>query len=177
MPANVTDVAPDFRLPDALWQRFQPLLPTLPAQPRGGRPRRPWRSVLDGIFYVMRTGCQWKAVPPQFGSGSTLHRYFQLLVEAGVFERLWEAALAEYDDLVGLEWRWQSLDGCITKSPLGGEKDGQQPGRSGQTGDQTEPADRRTWHPGRARRRRGERARHAAGRRDDRTLQGQAPRG
>jgi transposase len=44
--------------------------------------------VLDGIFYVLRTGCQWKAVPPEFGSGSSLHRYFQHLVKRGVFKKL-----------------------------------------------------------------------------------------
>ena len=50
MPANVTDVAPDFRLPDSLWLPCELLLPKLPAQPRNGRPRRPWRSILDEIF-------------------------------------------------------------------------------------------------------------------------------
>jgi transposase len=33
--------------------------------------------VLNGILYVLRTGCHWKAVPKEYGSGSTLHRRFQ----------------------------------------------------------------------------------------------------
>jgi len=77
---------------------------------------------MDGIFYVLRTGCQWKAAPREFGSGSSLHRYFQQLVAAGVFEKLWTLALEEYDTLKGIQWDWQCIDGAMSKAPLGGEK-------------------------------------------------------
>ena len=42
-----------------------------------GRPVVPYRKVLDGILYVLRTGCQWKMLPKEHGSGSTCHRRFQ----------------------------------------------------------------------------------------------------
>jgi len=42
-------------------------------------------------------------------------------VQLGIFARLWQIALELYDDLVGLDWRWQSVDGAITKAPFGGE--------------------------------------------------------
>jgi transposase len=77
-----------WRIPDELWQRIEPLLPKYRRSRKGGRPRLKLRPVLDGIFYVLRTGCQWKAAPPEFGSGSSLHRYFQALVKHGVFEDL-----------------------------------------------------------------------------------------
>jgi transposase len=92
------------------------------------------RNVVGGILYVLATGCQWKAMPKQFGSGSALHDYFQEWVELGVFQELWEFALSEYDELKGIEWKWQSMDGAMTKSPLGGEKNRQKPDRSGQAG-------------------------------------------
>ena len=82
----------------------------------------PLRQVATGILYVLRTGCQWKAMPAEFGSGSAIHAYFQEWVESGVFHQLWRLALEEYDDLVGIDWEWQSLDGAMTKAPLGGEK-------------------------------------------------------
>ncbi len=63
--------------PDRLWRRVAPLLPPEPPKPHGGRPRVPDRTILAGILYRLRTGCQWKALPPQFGSGSTCHRRFQ----------------------------------------------------------------------------------------------------
>jgi transposase len=155
---NTRRVAKEFRIPDALWERMELLLPVYEPSPLGGRPRLDWRPVIDGIFYVLRTGCQWKAVPPEFGSGSSLHRYFQELVRSGVFEDLWAMALFEYDDLKGLEWKWQSMDGAMTKAPLGGEKYWAQSDRSGEIGDQTQRAYRRT---GRTHRRHGQRREHA----------------
>jgi putative transposase len=77
-----------WRIPEELWQRVEPLLPRYRRSRKGGRPRLGLRRVLDGIFYVLRTGCQWKAAPPEFGSGSSLHRYFQAWVRRGVFEDL-----------------------------------------------------------------------------------------
>jgi transposase len=123
-------------VPDSLWQRMQRLLPKYQASRKGGRPRLPLRNVVTGILYVLRTGCQWKAMPREFGSGSAIHAYFQEWVERGIFARLWKLALEEYDDLVGIDWEWQSLDGAMTKSPLGGEKNRQKPHRSRQVGRQ-----------------------------------------
>lgn len=119
-----------WRLPEELWQRMQPLLPRYCKNPQGGRPRVDLKQVAQGIFYVLRTGCQWKAVPSEYGSGSTLHRYFQQWIEAGVFRKLWKQCLLEYDELQGIQWNWQSVDGAMTKSPLGGEKYRQKPYRS-----------------------------------------------
>ena len=77
-----------WRIPDELWQRMEPLLPKWRKSRKGGRPALPYRQVANGIFYVLRTGCQWKAAPAEFGSGSSLHRYFQKWARLGVFERL-----------------------------------------------------------------------------------------
>lgn len=120
-------------LPDKLWDRMEALLPRYKTNAKGGRPRADLRNVANGIFYVLRTGCQWNAVPREFGSGSTLHRYFQQWVAAGVFRKLWKASLVEYDELKSIQWNWQSVDGAMTKSPLGGGKYRQKPDRSRQT--------------------------------------------
>ena len=117
-------------MPDALWRHIQPLLPKYPQSPLGGRPRADLRRVMNGIFYVLRTGCQWKAAPEEFGSGSTVHRYFQEWTALGVFQRLWKSQLKRYDGRHGIAWRWQSLDGAQTKAPLGGEKNREKPDRS-----------------------------------------------
>jgi len=122
----------NWRIPDELWQRIEPLLPPERPRPKGGRPWQPARRMMDGIFYVLRTGCQWKALPRCFGAPSTVHDRFQLWREAGVFRRIWQEALAEYDALVGIEWQWQAIDGAITKAPLGGEKNRAQSDGSGQ---------------------------------------------
>ena len=89
----------------------------------GGRPRVPDRTCANGIFYVLRTGCQWKALDATgICSGSTAHLRFQEWVAAGVFLELWRVGLERYDELQGLDWSWLSMDGAMTKSPLGGGK-------------------------------------------------------
>ena len=118
------------QIPDALWERVDLILPIYKPSPQGGRPRLDLRKVVTGILYVLRTGCQWKAMPEQFGSGSAIHAYFQEWVKLGVFRELWQMALEEYDDLKGIDWEWQSLDGAMNKSPLGGEKKREKPDRS-----------------------------------------------
>jgi len=138
MDAWREEVPEEWRIPDELWRRIEPKLPERQRRHRHpGRKPLPWRRVIEGIFYVLRTGCPWKAVPRMFGSGSTLHRYYQLLVKQGVFVELWKLALEEYDDLKGIQWEWQSLDGATTKAPLGGEKNRAKSHRSGQVGNQT----------------------------------------
>ncbi|MGH7162831.1 MAG: IS5 family transposase [Planctomycetota bacterium] len=120
------EIADTFRIPDELWERVQLFLPRFPRQ-KTGRPRLEPRKVVDGIFYILRTGCQWKAAPSEFGSGSTLHDYFQKFVARGFFRDLWEAGLFEYESLKGIKWDWQSIDGAMTKAPLGGKKTGPNP--------------------------------------------------
>ena len=66
-----------WRIPDDLWLIVRHVLP--PGEQRRSR-GRPWidsRRIVDGVLYVLRTGCQWKAVPREYGSGSTVHRRFQ----------------------------------------------------------------------------------------------------
>lgn len=123
-----------YRLPDELWERMHKVLPKYEKHSKGGRPRADLRSVADAIFYRMRTGCQWKAIPPSLAPGSTAHDYFQEWVTEGVFEQLWQMALEEYDELIGLDWRWQSVDGAMAKAPLGGESTGKNPTDRGKQG-------------------------------------------
>ena len=130
------------QLPDALWERMEPLLPKYQPSRKGGRPRLPLRKVANGVFYVLLTGAQWKAMPSEFGSGSAIHAYFQEWVELGVFAKLWRLALEEYDQLQGIDWEWQSLDGAMTKSPLGGEKNREKPDGSGEIGSEAIRVDR-----------------------------------
>ncbi len=107
-------------IPEDLWNLIEPLLP--PDKPPGdnGRPRVSNRTVLNGILYVLRTGCQWKMVPPQYSSGSTCHLRFQTWVRAGIFERIWRVCLQHYDDLQGIDWRFQSLDSATVSAPVKG---------------------------------------------------------
>lgn len=110
------------RIPDDLWTEIAPILGREKEPGTKGRPPVPFREVLDGILYVLRTGCQWKALPREYGSGSTCHRRFQQWVRQGVFERIWTKLLKRYDDIRGIKWKWQSLDSSSVKAPLGGTR-------------------------------------------------------
>lgn len=133
-----------FRISDELWEVLEPLLPEHVNTHRfgGGRPRVPDRQCADAIFFVLRTGCQWQALnQTQLAAKSTAHDRFQEWVAAGVFERLWQAGVERFDELVGIEWSWLSMDGAMTKAPLGGGKDGTESHRPGQEGRQAQPSD------------------------------------
>jgi len=89
------------------------------SQDKVGRLIVPFRKVLDGILYVLRTGCQWKMIPSEFGSGSTCHRRFQQWVQMDIFKKIWAKLLEEHDNKIGIKLTWQSLDSISLKSPLG----------------------------------------------------------
>ena len=158
-----------WRIPGDLWEAIQGLLPVHKNTHRfgGGRPRTPDRVCMDAVFFVLRTGCQWKALDAtKFCPGSTAHDRFQEWVEAGVFEQMWEIGLLGYDEMKGIDWSWLSMDGCMTKAPLGGEKDRQKSDRSGQGRRQAQPVGRRERHPNRRGRGGSQPQRHEDGRRD-----------
>lgn len=87
----------------------------------------PARQAFEAIVFVLSTGIQWKALPSVFGSSSSVHRYFQEWTKAGLFLKIWKRGLAEYDEMSGIAWRWQSVDGCITKAPTALESVGRNP--------------------------------------------------
>lgn len=73
-------------LTDAEWDLTQPLLP---APPRTGRPRRhPWRTLLNAIFYQLRTGGAWRFLPQKWPPWQTVYHYFRAFRRDGTWERL-----------------------------------------------------------------------------------------
>ena len=152
---------------DEFWKRVEPLIPVrrrakgqhYARKPGAGRKPKEPRIVFAALVYVLRTGCQWKALPKErFGSASAIHKRFLEWERAGVFERLWRAGLAEYDDMEGIAWRWQSVDGAMVKAPLAQESVGANPTDRGKKWNQAYAAGRRAWRPALARRDRGQSA-------------------
>jgi putative transposase len=79
-------------LTEAQWALLFPLLPARKWRPGGpGRPPCDLRCVMNGIVYLLKTGCQWRMVPQEFGKWSTLYAYFKRWRRAGVWARLMEA--------------------------------------------------------------------------------------
>ncbi len=110
-----------FKISDELWNKIRIILPKEKPSKTIGRPIVPFRKVLDGILYILRTGCQWKLLPSGYGSGSTCHRRFQEWIKLEFFKKIWIRLLKMYDNLIDIKWTWQSLlDSISIKSPLGG---------------------------------------------------------
>ena len=90
---------------EELWKKVEPLIPKRQRErgkkykrkPGGGRKPMEPRKVFEAIVYVLRTGCQWKALPKEFGSASSVHKYFLEWKRKGIFIRIWRKGLAEYD--------------------------------------------------------------------------------
>lgn len=113
-----------WEVPDALWERLEPILLKHYPLAATGRPRVDLRRVVDAIVFRMRSGCQWNQLPERFGSDSTVHRWFQRFVEDGVLEELWATLLSDCEELGAVDWSWQAADGCMGKARSGGAKRG-----------------------------------------------------
>ena len=126
----------DFRkIPD---ETYASLEPYLLEHYRNRTKRRPiiheLRDIVDGIYFVVRTGCQWKAVPDYYPPPSTLHRHFQQWSSCDILKDFWEGTIETFDQIIGLDVSNQYVDGCITKAPYGGDCTGRNPTDRGKQG-------------------------------------------
>jgi len=141
---------------DKFWEKIEPLIPpperdptkSYKRKPGGGRKPMPPRQIFEAIMFVLRTGCQWKALPKErFGSPSAIHTHFLRWAKQGFFVSLWRAGLAEYDEMEGIAWHWQSIDGAMVKAPLAQEAVGRNPTDRGKKRNQAPSFGRRPWCP------------------------------
>ena len=74
---------------DAEWAFFEPFL--IAIRGRGGRPASDHRLVLDGVFWIARTGAQWRDLPEEFGKWSSVYRQFRRWTLSSLWEMILEA--------------------------------------------------------------------------------------
>ena len=131
-----------WRIPDELWAKMKPLIPPGKPHPLGcHNPRVDDRRAMNAILFVLRTGSQWNALrTTSICSSSSAHRRFQEWLEGGIFLEFWRRGLFEYNKLQGIDWSWLSMDGAMSKAPLGGEKNRTQSYGSRQRRRQAQPA-------------------------------------
>ena len=80
-------------LTDEEWALIEPLIP--PAKPGGGKRRANMREVVNGLMYVLSTGCQWRAIPKDLPPRSTVYDYFDLWTCDGTLDRIHHALYVE----------------------------------------------------------------------------------
>ena len=96
-------------------------VPDAPVSPLGGRPALDKRRALRGIFWILDNGAKWKDLPHEFGSKSAVHRWFQLWVREGVFERIMRDAGRCVEQRDGFRLYECFVDGTFVKAKGGGD--------------------------------------------------------
>jgi transposase len=80
-------------LTDDEWALVESLIP--PAKSGGGKRRTDMRAVMNGVMYILSTGCQWRSIPKDLPPRSTVHRYFIWWQCDGVLDRIHDALYVE----------------------------------------------------------------------------------
>jgi putative transposase len=117
-----------WEIPDGLWERIERVLAR--EKPKGsvGRPALPNRQVVNGILFMLRSGCQWKGLQKEwFGASSSLHVRFQTWNEAGVWKKVYRVMVKDYLTKRHIQWKWQAVDSKMVPAPLGGDQTGPNP--------------------------------------------------
>jgi transposase len=87
-----------FDLSDKEWDLIEPLLP----QDVRGKERVDDRRVMNGIFYVLRTGCPWRDLPERYGPRTTVYNRFNRWAKRGVWEQIFKTLAAKSKDSLHL---------------------------------------------------------------------------
>jgi putative transposase len=116
-------------VPRSVWRIAKQHLPKPVKRNGPGRSRKPNRAILNGIWFVLWTGCQWKSLDKSwFGvSSSVLHERFQTWGEEGIWQEIFRSMLRFYGRKKHILWKWQSVDSRSCAAPLGGKDTGPNP--------------------------------------------------
>lgn len=106
--------ARDHELTDDQWSRIAPHLP--PQRPVTGRPASDHRQILEGILWRLRTGAPWRDLPARYGPWQTVYSRFRRWQQAGIWDRILAAVIAEADAAGTLDWTLHFLDGTVIRA-------------------------------------------------------------
>ena len=108
-------------LTDAQWASLEPYFASPPPRPdRRGRPWTDARQVLNGVLYVLRTGCAWADLPRTYPPRSTCHDRLQLWIQSGVFKAVLDDVAADLQAAGLLDLRECFIDGSFAPAKRGG---------------------------------------------------------
>lgn len=115
-----------YEIPDTLWERISPLLPRM--KKRKGHAGRnvawTWYQILEALFWLLKTGSQWSALPSCFPPRSTVHDRYKLLVHEGFFECLVSELGEELEHLGIFDLSEGAVDGTFVTAKRGGQEVG-----------------------------------------------------
>jgi len=103
------------KITDSIWEAIKDMIPT--KNTKIGRPEMCPRQALDGIIYVLATGCQWHKLPGVYGKPSTIHGKYMKWCRLGIIEKIFEKACIEYKKVRGSN-NWFAFDCSSKKAPF-----------------------------------------------------------
>jgi putative transposase len=86
------------------------------------------------INFVLSTGIKWNALPRELGASSTVHDRWKIMGTSWLLQSPLARGLFAYDELTGIEWEWQAVDGVMTRAPFGHAATGKHPTDRGKQG-------------------------------------------
>lgn len=99
---------------DEEWAFFEPFIRGVRA--RNGRQGADHRRVLDGVFWIARTGSPWRDLPEEFGKWSSVYRQFRRWTLAGLWEAILEALNEGAAELGSPPDRLQMIDSTVVRA-------------------------------------------------------------
>lgn len=112
-------------LTDAQWALIEPLLPK--NEPKPGHPWNDHRPLVNGIFWILRTGAPWRDLPERYGPWQTVYDRFNRWSKDGTFDRILEALQVRLDEQGRIDWDLWCIDGSnirASKAAAGAGKKG-----------------------------------------------------
>ena len=86
------------RLNNRQWDALASYLPEPEASPKGGRPRRSNRQMLDAILWRARTGAPWRDLPAEFGPWKTVYHRWREWTDSGALDRAMQWIIADLEE-------------------------------------------------------------------------------
>ncbi len=118
-----------YELTDEEFALFEPFLPP----ERSGKAGKPWKShrmVLNGIFWILRSGAPWRDLPGRYGPWKTVYERFRHWNQEGLFQKVLDSVAAQARKSGQIDFDFSAVDGSTVrahKSAAGARKKGLQP--------------------------------------------------
>jgi transposase len=101
-----------YELTDEQWAMIEPVIPRAAT----GRQVKDPRAMLNGMFWVLRSGAPWRDLPERFGPWQTVYHHFNSWRRRGVYERILEALQVRLDQEGQIDWDLWCVDGTIVRA-------------------------------------------------------------
>lgn len=97
-------------------EQFALMEPLLPRAKGAGHPWHPHRPLVNGLFWRLRTGAQWRDIPERYGPWQTIYDRFRRWVRDGTWDRILLALQLKLDEKGEIDWEQWALDGTSIRA-------------------------------------------------------------